>query len=368
MASEGLETGRQRGDPVDNLPPNEEMLAQLPPEMLAKIGEIMQQQGGTVGLGAGGLQANARELIGMFWSLTHRGDERAERYISVQSKESRIGGLTIEQIALIAGGAAVGHAIATAPASGAAAGGTTAGGTTAGGTTAGGTFGSGAPFGAGGTLGGGGAAAGGAAAGAGTTAAGGGGASSFLSHPATNLGINVFTSFLDQRAAEKQNEANQRQREQQIAQALAQLSPEQIAQLTQEFLPEIAAITAPQAQAAQHNLNQRAAGAGLQGSPFTQTASAGLQGQVINQNAALAFQQAMGLAGQRAGAITGTPLISSVNTGSFGPSIQNSFNQFLQQQEILRQQQSAGAPFKFPGAPGTTDQVNTLPFGLPFRG
>lgn len=347
---EGIFRGVQLGKPIDNLPPTDQMLLELPPEMQARIQEIMKGGGdGKPGLLTAAIREESRELIGTFWSVTHRGDERAERFITFQNKDTKTLGLTMEQIAVIATGAGLAGSGAFAGGGAAAGGETAAGGA--------GTFtgtGAAVPVGGGGALTGGGP----FGMGGGTAVGGGGGAASFFSNPFTNLGINLGTGILNQQAFGQTNKANQKATEARIAQALAQLTPEAIAQLTQQFIPEIAAITNPQFQAQQQALQTAGARAGFTGNQadtnLQQTLQAGLRGQQINANAQLAFTNALNLGGQRASAVTGGPFVPIQNAGSLGQPIQNSFNQFLQQQSILNQQkqpQSSGAPFTFPGIP-----------------
>src|SRR3990172_4267967 len=121
-------------------------------------------------------------------------------------------------------------------------------------------------------------------------------------------GLDLIGGYLGQRAQSKSEAANRELVRERIQQALAQLSPEQIQALTRFFLPQQMQMAAPQMQTATQAFRQQAARAGTLGTPYAQTAELGFRGQMINRNVTQAFQNAMGLAGQRAGAITGTPL------------------------------------------------------------
>ena len=83
--------------------------------------------------------------------------------------------------------------------------------------------------------------------------------------------------------------------------ALEQLSPEAIAQLTQVFLPQIMSRISPQLQSQVQGLSANLGQRGLQESGVGANAEAGLRAAAINNASQQAFQNAFGLAGQRAG-------------------------------------------------------------------
>ena len=326
------------------LPSLEQMIAELSPDaikFLEGLPGAVANSGQTVGVGVGKQVQDPFSFnnVADMWSHENRGDPRADTRLQrlAEKSDGLFGFSNAELFAIIVtlglgvefrlGMEAVTAGEAAAPA----------------GTVAG-------P--GGGNVPAGSAAAPTATPGAAPASTTGSGLSKFLSNPLTNLGINLGTSFLEQRAAGKANEANQRATDARIAQALAALSPEEIAKLTQQFIPEIAAVTNAPFQAQQQALQTAGARAGFTGNQadtnLQQTLQTGLRGQQINQNASLAFQQALQLGGQRASVITGIPIAQQQNPGSFGPSIQDSFNQFLKQQTTLnqqRQQQNAGVPF-----------------------
>lgn len=105
-----------------------------------------------------------------------------------------------------------------------------------------------------------------------------------------------------QRKAEDKNYERQKAF---IYNALAQLSPENIAQLQRMFLPYIMAQQSAIGQTAMHGLARSQAQRGLAQSPISGTQQLGLKASLANNAQQQAFQQAFGLAGQRAGVWTG---------------------------------------------------------------
>jgi len=332
------------------LPSYEQMLATLSPDA-RKFLEVLPEAVASRGHKKAGVRISAMtrdplgpENVADMWAFENRGNPAAEEHIRSLQRSGGAFGTPFSSFELFAIVVTLGVGAEFVVALEAATAGTAVA-PAAGGGAAGGGVPAVEALGGGAAAGGGGAAGGGAAAGGG-----------FFSNPWVNLGINLGTGYLDQQAQKDANQANQRAADARIAQALAALSPEEIARLTQQFIPEIAAITNPQFQAQQQALQTAGARAGFTGNQadtnLQQTLQAGLRGQQINANSQLAFQQALGLGGQRASAITGVPIPPIQNVGSFGKPIQDSFNQFLKQQTTLeqqQQQQSPGAPFKFPG-------------------
>lgn len=100
-----------------------------------------------------------------------------------------------------------------------------------------------------------------------------------------------------QRKAEQSNYDHQKAF---IYNALAQLSPENIAQLQRMFLPYIMAQQSAIGQTAMHGLARSQAQRGLAQSPISASQQLGLKASLANSAQQQAFQQAFGLAGQRA--------------------------------------------------------------------
>lgn len=110
------------------------------------------------------------------------------------------------------------------------------------------------------------------------------------------------------KAQKKSEQSNWDHQKALIYNALAQLTPENIQQLTQVFLPHIQSAQAMQAQTALHGLMRNQARSGLAGSRIGASQILGLQANQGNNALQQAFAQAMGLAGQRASVWTGQPL------------------------------------------------------------
>jgi hypothetical protein len=119
---------------------------------------------------------------------------------------------------------------------------------------------------------------------------------------------NLGTGYLQGKAQSKSDKANREAIQDRIRAALAALSPENISALAKAFLPQIMATLNPQAQTAIQGLATSQARRGLYQSPIGAASEAGLRGQLAQAGPQQAFAQAMGLAGQQAGALTGLPI------------------------------------------------------------
>lgn len=146
-----------------------------------------------------------------------------------------------------------------------------------------------------------------------------------------------------------------------ILQALNQLSPENIAQLQRLFLPHIQQQMNASGQGSIAALKRSQAGRGLLGSGFGLSQEAGLRGMMGSQAVTQAFQNAMGLAGQRASAWLGQPL----QTTQPNYNMANAFQQAAQQGLLagaLAQGGKQQSPFNNSGAgwglPPNTWQFN----------
>lgn len=107
------------------------------------------------------------------------------------------------------------------------------------------------------------------------------------------------------KAQKKSEQTNWDRQKALILQALNQLSPENIASLQKLFLPYIQQQMNASGQGSIAALKRSQAGRGLLGSGFGLSQEAGLRGMMGSQAVTQAFQNAMGLAGQRANAWLG---------------------------------------------------------------
>lgn len=161
---------------------------------------------------------------------------------------------------------------------------------------------------------------------------GGGGSSSGMDRfLATFLPIlgNLGQGYLANRAQGKSEEANRKDIQDRIRAALATLSPAHISMLSQAFLPQIMAQLNPQMQTAIQALNTSQGRRGLFQSPIGLAQESGLRGQLAQAGPQQAFQQAMGLAGQQASAITGAPFAFSQPNYNYGNAFYNAFKEGL---------------------------------------
>jgi hypothetical protein len=203
-------------------------------------------------------------------------------------------------------------------------------------------------------------AGGGAAAGAGAGAAGGGAAGGASGGAAAGGaaaggsgwgtaailgGTNLLGAAINSNTISKANQANRNAIEQHIRQALAQLDPAAIQQLTQTFLPQIMAQQSPMMQSQVQQLNQSNYARGLGTSPIAGMQEAALRAGGVNAASTQAFQQAMGLAGQRASAITGSPIYQQQPNLAYGTALSDTVNQTLLARYFQQgQRQPAGQP------------------------
>lgn len=304
--------------------------------------------------GSGGQQAlYSNPLAGQFDTETagprHGLFGRIKQATRTTPAFSQQGRLAMAKIAaFVLGAQALGTATAGAGAGAGASGAGAAGG---GGLTAGQAAAAGVdPFLAGGGLAAGGAA--GAAGGAGMAAAGGTPwYNTFGGQAAINAGSNLIGGQLASRAQAKSDSRNIDAMKDRIKLALQQLSPEQIQILVRQFLPQIAAINNPLQQTALQGLQTSQARQGLAGTPFASTAEAGLRGQFANNLSTQAFQQAIGMAGQRAGAVTGAPFVQTQPNMGLANAFSDTANQTLLAYALSRRQPQTqqAAPFILPG-------------------
>lgn len=168
------------------------------------------------------------------------------------------------------------------------------------------------------------------------------------------------------RAQSKAQQSNYDHQKAFIYQALQQLSPENISQLMQAFLPHIMAAQAPIAQTALHTLQRTQAQKGIAGSRISGSQQLGLQSSLANQAQQQAFQQAFGLAGQRAGVWGQQPSQAAPNYN-----LTNGLQQGFQQAILAAALQGHGqkqqaTPYDASGAPWTRPGWNPEPvWGLP---
>lgn len=140
---------------------------------------------------------------------------------------------------------------------------------------------------------------------------------------------NLGQGYLGGKAQSKSEQANRDSIQDRIRQALAALSPQNINMLAQAFLPQIMAQLNPQAQTAIQGLSTSQGRRGLYQSPIGSAQEAGLRGQLAQAGPAQAFQQAMGLAGQQASAISGAPFAMSQPNYNYANAFGNAFNSAL---------------------------------------
>lgn len=222
--------------------------------------------------------------------------------------------------------------------------------------------------GAGGTLGGGGGLSANFAALAGGS--GGGGMAGFGNTALINAGLNLAGGYLQDRATKKANQSNIDAMKDRIKQALQQLSPEQIQELMRQFLPQIAAVNNPLQQTALQGLATSQARQGLAGTPYGLTAEAGLRGQFANNMSTQAFQQAMGLAGQRASAVTGAPFVQTQPNLGLANAFSNTADQTLLAYALSRRNQPPVTPYTMNQggpAPWEIQQTEGTPYRWPFN-
>ena len=212
-------------------------------------------------------------------------------------------------------------------------------------------------YGSGGLGGGaaGGAAGGGAVAGGGGLLGGGG-----SKVAAWLAGSQFLTSYLQDRSNRRASKEQREFVKQQIAAALAELSPEQIQSLTEQYFPQIMQTQSALGQTAIGGLRESAARAGLGETPFALSSEAGLRAQLANYASTEAFRQAMQTAGQRAniaaGGVQGANFFQPSNLGS---NLQSAFDTFILAKALggqnRQQPQRQAAPFVLPN-------TNTAPY------
>jgi hypothetical protein len=142
---------------------------------------------------------------------------------------------------------------------------------------------------------------------------------------------------MGQKAQKKSEQTNYNRQKAFIMQALAQLSPENIAQLQRMFLPQIMANQAASGQTAMHALQRIQANKGIAQSPISASQQLGLAANQGNFAQQQAFQQAFGLAQQRAGAWSGQPSQTQPNMN-----MTNAFMQAAQQGTLAAALQGKG--------------------------
>lgn len=117
----------------------------------------------------------------------------------------------------------------------------------------------------------------------------------------------MLGSILGSKSQKKSENTNYKRQQQMIAQALQQLSPANIAQLSQMFMPQIMASQFGIGQTAMHGLQRTLARQGLSQSGIAPSRQLGLSAYLGNQAQQQAFQGALGLAGQRASIFSQQP-------------------------------------------------------------
>lgn len=158
-------------------------------------------------------------------------------------------------------------------------------------------------------------------------------------------GANVLGAGIQSNAINQANQANRNAIQQRIRQALAQLSPQQIQQLTQQFLPEIMSVQGPLMQSQIAQFNEAAGQRGLGTAPITGAQETALRASGINSATQQAFERAMGLAGARAGAITGQPVYQQQPNLAYGNVTGDTLNQLLLARYLQQGQQQNPFPY-----------------------
>lgn len=127
------------------------------------------------------------------------------------------------------------------------------------------------------------------------------------------IAASLIGGALGGKAQSKSQQSNYDRQKNFIYQALGQLSPDNISALTQSFLPQIHAAQFGVGQTAMHQLARSQSISGRFQSPGAATQRLGLSAYLGNSAQQQAFQQAMGLAGQRASVWAQQPFATTPN-------------------------------------------------------
>lgn len=172
--------------------------------------------------------------------------------------------------------------------------------------------------------------------------------------PAALVGGQLLSSQLQAKAEKRASKSQKDEIHTNVRKALEALSPEQIGQLVQQFLPQIQAILNPLQQTAIAGTREQAARQfGDAASPISLSQEAGVRGQFGNLAATQAFQQAMQVAQQRAGIFSGAP-IPQASTANLGQGINNALGSYLGYRALTTNPQTTAASRSvFNNMPGT---------------
>lgn len=122
----------------------------------------------------------------------------------------------------------------------------------------------------------------------------------------------LYSSYLNKRATDK----TRAQQQQNLQGALAQLTPEAIRALMQQFYTQNYAMLNPAMQSAQQGVKAGAGRTGLTGAGVVKQLQAGIPGQFANMAFGQASNQALGVAGQRASTLSGAPVTAPYSFGN----------------------------------------------------
>jgi len=169
-------------------------------------------------------------------------------------------------------------------------------------------------------------------------------------------GLNLLSGYLGNKAQSKADSANRKAIEDRIRRALANLSPEHIMALAQQFLPQMSANMNQAGQTAIQAVREQAARTGQLESPRALNFEAGTRAKLANDVQQQAFDRAFGLAGNQAGVLTGMPVNQVQPQMGYANALTDSVNQAYFARAMSQQgppQQPAGVPWVYPGyAPG----------------
>lgn len=183
---------------------------------------------------------------------------------------------------------------------------------------------------------------------------------SFLGQTGINTGLNLLGGFLQNRAQKGADKANQKAIEDRIRRALANLSPEHIMALAQQFLPQMAANMSGAGQTAIQAVRAQAARTGQLESPRALSFEAGTRAKLAGDVQTAAFDRAFNLSQNQANAITGAPYAMQQPRTGYADAIANSVNQayFARAMSGRQPQQPAGVPYAYPYNPNPPQSRN----------
>ena|SRR3990167_8038128 len=126
------------------------------------------------------------------------------------------------------------------------------------------------------------------------------------------LAVSAYGAYQNKRSSDKARNEQQDN----LEAALAQLTPEQIRMLMQQFYTQNYAMLNPAMQSAQRGVAAGAGRTGLTGAGVVQQLRAGIPGQFANMALGQASNQALGVAGSRASLYGGAPVTPPYSFGN----------------------------------------------------